>query len=570
MQIIKKILIILFSSFFIFNIILQPSTIKASNDAIIIKVENLNVRSGPSLDNNIQTTINKNEIYNISEEKNGWYKIIVDNREGWIAGYLVEHISENNKNSIKANSPDINIRSGPSTSLSIIAQIQPNTEYLLLEDDGEWLKIQLSADKVGWVAKWLVTITENTTTPISTQYDSAKINADILNVRSGPSTNDQIIGKLYMEDLIKITDITEGWYKIIYKDSYGWIASEYTNKELSDEETQLSQTLSQSVIVQPSVLNLREGPGLEYKIITQLIKDDVLITNQSQKEWLHVTLESNPDINGWVASSLVIESERVVTNEPTVTILNPGTNLREGPSTSSSVLALADSGDQFPIIATEGDWYQILLPDGEKVYVAGWIVTTIGIDKIINHGINELLENRVIVIDAGHGGKDCGATGANFNTIEKDLNLSIALALQKKLEAANSKVVMIRTTDVKISLQQRVDTSIFSNADAFISIHHNTNLDPSLNGTITYYYSNADKKLADIIHSELINYNYLNDLNTRYGDYFVIRENPNPSILIEAAFISNYHDELKVKSSKYIDNVAEGIFQGIIKYFNAE
>ncbi|MGD9679403.1 MAG: SH3 domain-containing protein [Vulcanibacillus sp.] len=548
----------------------QPSIIKASNDTVIIKVDNLNVRSGPSLDYSILTNLHKDEIYSFSEEKNGWYKIIVDNKEGWVAGWLVEPVLEANYSSVEANSANINVRSGPSTSFSILAQIQPETRYLLLDEKGEWLKIQLSTNKTGWVANWLVNITQETTSSITTHYDSAKINTDILNVRNGPSINDSIIGKLYMGDQIEIIEIKEGWYKINYEKSYGWIASEFTNKKPSEDETQPSQILSQKVVVQPSTLNLREGPGLEHNIINHLNKGDVLITDQSQNDWLHVTLENDSNINGWVASWLVIETDKVVSNEPTVTILNPGTNLREGPSTSYPVVAIANNGDQFPIIATEGDWYQLLLPNGEKAYVAGWIVSTKGIEKNIDHGISKLLENRVIVIDAGHGGKDYGATGVNFDTIEKTLNLSIALILQEKLEASGAKVIMTRTTDTYISLQQRVDTSIYSNTDTFISIHHNTNTDYSLNGTITYYYNTDDKKLANIIHNELVKHISLNDLKPRYGDYFVIRENPNPSIIIESAFISNYHDELKVNSTKYLENAAEGIFQGIIKYFSAE
>ncbi len=569
MQSVRKLTIKLLFVLFIFSIIVQPSVIKASNDTVIIKVDNLNVRSGPSLDYSILTNIHKDEVYSFSEEKNSWYKIIVDNKEGWVAGWLVEPLLTPNSKSVEANSVNINVRTGPSTSFSILEQIQPETKYLLLEEEGEWLKIQLSANKTGWVAKWLVTITQETS-QITTQSDIVTIHADILNVRKGPSTDDSIIGKLYLGEEIEIVDIKEGWYKITYKNSYGWIASEFTNRKSSEEQSQPSPVANEKVVVQPSILNLREGPGLEYKIVNQLNKGDVLITDQSQSDWLHVTLESNPDINGWVANWLVIESNKIVSNEPTVTILNPGTNLREGPSTSYPVVAIANNGDKFPIIATEGDWYQILLPNGKKAYVAGWIVSTKGIEKNIDHGISKLLENKVIVIDAGHGGKDYGATGVNFDTIEKKLNLSIALILQNKLEATGAEVIMTRTTDKKISLQQRVDTSIYSNADAFISIHHNTNPDYYLNGTITYYYSKDDKNLANLIHSELVKYISLNDLNTRHGDYFVIRENPNPSIIIESAFISNYHDELKVNSTKYLENAAEGIFQGIIKYFNAE
>lgn len=60
-----------------------------------------------------------------------------------------------------------------------------------------------------------------------------------------------------------------------------------------------------------------------------------------------------------------------------------------------------------------------MLPNGKNAFVAGWIVSVKGIEQEINHGLNNFLENKVIVVDAGHGGKDQGATGTSFSTLEK-------------------------------------------------------------------------------------------------------------------------------------------------------
>lgn len=557
----------------LFMVLLTHSIVLGNTSGIIIvNVDELNVRSGPSLNYSVITQVNKNEQYPIVDEKNDWYKIKLTDKEGWVAGWLVDELNPEKTavKTLETNTSALNVRSGPSQSFSVIDQIYPGSRYLILDEEGDWIKIQLSINKSGWVANWYAIVSDSFPSDESTEVELATIHADVLNVRSGPSINNTILGQLYDGDKIEIISIDKSWYKIKYENSYGWITSEYTDKVSSaGNSNNVNNLIGEKVYVSADTLNLREGPGVEFNIIDKLFEDGVLIVNESDGDWLNISLENNSEISGWVSSQYISTTSQIISNEPTVTILNPGTNLREGPSTSHKVVAIANSGDEYPIIATNGEWYEILLPDGKKVFVAGWIVSVKGMEQKIDHGLNNFLENRVIVVDAGHGGKDHGATGTNFNSIEKELNLDVAKILQSKLEATGATVIMTRTTDTYLTLQQRVDISIINDADAFISIHHNANEDSSsINGTITYYYYDYSKELAQNTHTSLVHSIGLNDMKTRSESYYVLRENPNPAILIELGFLTNYQDELKVNSDKFQENAAEGIFQGILTYFN--
>ena len=507
----KGLSVIFFITLLLASTLLLQSTANANNNAVV-KVDILNVRSGPGLNFKITQQIKKGETYPILDEKESWAKIKINSEEGWVANWLVDKqiqstsststpsstTSSPNKLTIESNVPSLNVRSGPSTSFAILQKIDPGTKYLVTQQEGEWLQIQLNEDKKGWVANWLVTLSNDVPSKETLVKNLVTVQVDILNVRANPSTDSAILGKLHKGDQAEVLDIKDGWYQIDYKGQKGWIASQFATQDKG-------------------------------------------------------AIPSSPTPN--------------LANQPMVTILNPGTNLREGPSLNQKVVARANTGDQFPIIETFGDWYHIQLANGQKAYVAGWIVSVNGLSKEIKRGIEKILENKVIIVDAGHGGIDHGATGKFFNSIEKNLNLDVAKRLEQKLKAAGARVIMTRTGDSKISLQGRVDIGIIHYADAFISVHHNTNASSQVSGTITYFYNEADKELAIAVQKHLVKSNGLKDLKARYGNYFVLRENPKKSILVELAFLTNYNDELKANQNKFQENSAEGIFQGVLAYF---
>src|SRR5690606_13645230 len=112
----------------------------------------------------------------------------------------------------------------------------------------------------------------------------------------------------------------------------------------------------------------------------------------------------------------------------------------------------------------------------KKGYIASWIVT----------GTNEV-SSKTIVIDPGHGGRDEGAAGAN-GTLEKDLTLNAALLLGEKLKKAGFNVILTRSSDEYVSLQDRAELAYIKNADVFISLHFDSIDDSSVHGHTTYYY----------------------------------------------------------------------------------
>ncbi|MBE7033334.1 MAG: AMIN domain-containing protein [Ruminococcaceae bacterium] len=180
--------------------------------------------------------------------------------------------------------------------------------------------------------------------------------------------------------------------------------------------------------------------------------------------------------------------------------------------------------------------------------------------------------DRVIVIDAGHGGSDPGALGKNSNgkivAEESKINLKIALLVGKKLEASGIEVVYTRDDDSYVKLQERSELANEIECDLFVSIHCNSIENSSINGTQVYYHpaSETGTELAENIYDELVDRTGLSPKNLQNGSHlYVIRTTVSPAVLVETAFISNANDRNYLLSSDGQETIAESIYQGIMK-----
>ncbi|SMC65089.1 N-acetylmuramoyl-L-alanine amidase family protein [Sporomusa malonica] len=194
-----------------------------------------------------------------------------------------------------------------------------------------------------------------------------------------------------------------------------------------------------------------------------------------------------------------------------------------------------------------------------------------------NSGITDsgVLRGKVIVIDPGHGGSNPGAV-AN-GTRETDNNLAVSLKLRDKLTKAGAKVVMTRETDRTVAsegsslgqeLAARVDIAEANNADIFVSVHSNSNPNPEIYGAMTFFPSGKSSKLALEVQDNIIRETGAADKGTSSATFYVLRNTTMPSILVEMGFVSNTGEARKLQEDSYRNKIAQGIFNGVVKYLN--
>lgn len=173
----------------------------------------------------------------------------------------------------------------------------------------------------------------------------------------------------------------------------------------------------------------------------------------------------------------------------------------------------------------------------------------------------------LIVIDAGHGGKDSGAIGPT-GLKEKDITLNISLRLGGILEKSGIEVVYTRSEDVFVELSKRADMANKLKADYFVSIHTNSATNEGAKGIETYVYieDGVTDKLAKEVQKQLVEINQRLDRGVKKGDLAVLRETIMPAILVEVAFISNPQEESLMRQPQFLQNSAQGIANGIFEF----
>jgi len=185
------------------------------------------------------------------------------------------------------------------------------------------------------------------------------------------------------------------------------------------------------------------------------------------------------------------------------------------------------------------------------------------------------VSKKIVLIDAGHGGADPGKVAGS--TQEKNLNLAIAQKLQVYLEQGGSTVLMTRADDADLGASKKSDmysrklTASESRADIFVSIHQNSFTSSSAQGAQVFYFNKSDnsKRLAECIQAELES--FVDQNNTRVAkandNYYVLKQTAMPAVLVECGFLSNPAEKAKLGDDYYQEQIAWGIYMGIVKYF---
>ena len=181
----------------------------------------------------------------------------------------------------------------------------------------------------------------------------------------------------------------------------------------------------------------------------------------------------------------------------------------------------------------------------------------------------------IVVVDAGHGGKDPGKIGVN-DVLEKDLNLAIAKRVQVGLEKEGIQVVMTRKEDVSEEsklgdMKKRVELINEIHPAITVSIHQNSYSDPSVRGAQVFYFthSKASEEAASVMHEMLRTYDRENTWQIKANAiFYMLKKTEVPTIIVECGFLSNPTEAEKLTSEEYQQQMADAICKGIIKWLD--
>ena len=207
-------------------------------------------------------------------------------------------------------------------------------------------------------------------------------------------------------------------------------------------------------------------------------------------------------------------------------------------------------------------------------YTDDTIVVTLRNPVMLDFDSATPLEGLRIVLDAGHGGYDNGAPGAKVGANEKDLNLSIVLAAAEKLRALGAEVILSRSDDTAVSLNERMELLEQLEPDLCVSIHQNS-MDYSaditrIRGTLALWCMDGGLLLSDTVGRAMADSLGRNYRGNAYQALALCRNPKFPAALIETGFITSVEEYEQIAAVGGIEAAAEGVANGILDYYRKQ
>ncbi|WP_052951949.1 C40 family peptidase [Paraclostridium benzoelyticum] len=275
----------------------------------------------------------------------------------------------------------LNIRSGPSTSNSVVGYAYKGDKLQILETSNGWYKVKLSNGKIGWGSGKYINVSGDSSSEAPSSGKTGTITASALNVRSGPSTSYGKVTMVYKGQSVTILESSNGWHKIKTQNGQiGWASGDYISTSGGSNNgggsTETPSTGKGTVTA--SALNIRSGPSTSNSIVGKAYKGNTVDILSSSNGWYKVKL-SNGQV-GWASGDYINTSggsdngsnngggstETPSTGKGTVTA--SALNIRSGPSTSNSIVGKAYKGNTVDILSSSNGWYKVKLSNGQ----VGW------------------------------------------------------------------------------------------------------------------------------------------------------------------------------------------------------
>ncbi|MDK0561357.1 SH3 domain-containing protein [Clostridium perfringens] len=402
------------------NEVKNINTSKGNSFGEIISSEDLGLRKGADSSHEIITSIPSGARVNIIDKvSDNWYKVGYKDFVGYVEAkdirVLGDNLNQDNVGLISAN--QLNVRTSPNENGQVIGTLHKNDKVNVLDKsiDG-WYKIDFNGRRA-YVSSKYVNLISYKNNEVKTEVKkepiegTGKVNINTaLNVRQASTTNSRIIGSLKGGEKVNIISESNGFYKIEFNNSYGYVYSKYISKDGDSEKVQVVKqeevkkekvdeskkeakaepvvlavrSLNKTGIVNvSSSLNVRSSASTSSKVIGSLSGNTKVTIIGEEGAFYKIEYKGS---HGYVAKEYVKDvTENNNSNQGTQTPEKPSTpestektgivnvssslNVREGASTSSKVIGSLSGNTKVTIVGEEGAFYKIEYK-GSHGYVA--------------------------------------------------------------------------------------------------------------------------------------------------------------------------------------------------------
>ena len=424
------------------NEVKNINTSKGNSFGEIISSEDLGLRKGADSSHEIITSIPSGARVNIIDKvSDNWYKVGYKDFVGYVEAkdirILGDNLNQDNVGLISAN--QLNVRTSPNENGQVIGTLYKNNNVNVLDKsiDG-WYKIDFNGRRAYVSSKYVNLISyKNNEVKTEVKKDPiegiGKVNINTaLNVRQASTTNSRIIGSLKGGEKVNIINESNGFYKIEFNNSYGYVYSKYISKDGDSEKVKVVKqeevkkekvdeskkeaksttkaepmvlairSLNKTGIVNvSSSLNVREGASTSSKVIGSLSGNTKVIIVGEEGAFYKIEYTGS---HGYVAKEYVKDvTESSNSNQGTQTPEKPsipenskktgvvtaskGLNVRKEANTSSKIIGILNSGESVEIIGEENGFYKITYK-GQEAYASKNYINIFNSNSNVNPGLD--------------------------------------------------------------------------------------------------------------------------------------------------------------------------------------
>lgn len=484
-----------------------------NSGSVMVKTEVLNVRKGPGTGYALVTKIGLNEKHDVLAQQNGWYKIKVNNMEGWVSGDYVQYI------------PAPTIPTTPTTPNNSSSPVVPGTPST-------------------------PSAPEN---PVTGQFPPAvQVIANAVNVREWASLDAPVLAQVNTGDSLAVLNYQNSWYNVRLADGRtGWIINWYAQPY--DDSVPSRGAQKKELLIVPI------AEGKTFKVVDNGGKPELSLEGWTKNQYRFKTTN--------VETKLVLELDGQSTRKyegkidrlaiPSIKIYPQGN--KEIIEMVFDFVPIPGSGQTdnnnittIPIgIAAQKKGLSgktiVVDPGHASVQVGGWLDPgALGSrTKIQEKDINLAIALKLKTLLEQNGAKVILT-----HTGQTTLSLAGRAAIANNLPA-----------DIFVSIH-----SNFNNKSSIAG--HTTYYYAPASNPVLYAQLNQRQRLASLVQKEMVKSAGRKDNGILQDNFAVLRETRVPSILVETAYLSNWEEEQLLSQDWFRQNIAIGICNGIKSYFN--
>ena len=366
-----------------------------------VNADALNVRSGAGTGYSRVGTVTQGQTLNILETVQGsdgytWYKVS-GAASGYVRGDFISNVVSDTPTRPTSSAGTItadwlNVRTGAGTNFSRLGSVAQGTRLTVISVHGEWYKVTCQIDgtiQTGYVHSQYVQMdgdsgssnnnsnnnnnSGNTNTAV---IATGVVNVDALNVRTGASTGDAVLGVIRQNESVEILSQEGSWYKVRCSvngsTQEGYVYAEYISKTSDNSNNNTNNNTSTGTgVVNADALNVRTGAGTNNSAIGLLHKNDTVEILSQTGSWYQVKCTVNgSETTGYVSAEYITRtndnntggnnSNTTPTYEKKNGVVNADAlNVRTGAGTGNSVIGMIYQNASVTIIGEENGWYKV-------------------------------------------------------------------------------------------------------------------------------------------------------------------------------------------------------------------